>query len=566
MQQGRDKKGDNLIRYHDGGAYCFGCGYYERSDAAKAEELMALDFEEQTKKPISKADVKSIVAATGFDYTRYRGISQKTREFFRVRTAYDEEGNVTKTFYPVTADGKITGYKIRNHPKRFESVGITGKQCDLFGEHLFTGSEYNSWVLICAGEEDAQAAWEMIESENSLKGKEYKTACVSPTIGESGAAQLAKRYEFLNKFNKILLVFDNDKAGIEATEKALRVLPKGKVWLVDLPKGKDSNQMLQEGRANEFIRALFKAQRYVPVGILGSDGLFSRVLEEAMTPKIPLPPFCPKLSRMMAGGIPLGRIVNIGAKSGAGKTSLINEFIYFWIFNSPHKPGIVTMELSAGQYGQDLLSRHIKRKISLIEDDREKLDFLHRNEEAAKELFTDADGNPRFNLVDDRDGTIDDLKALVEELVVSCECKLIILDPLQDVLDGLGNEEQSTFMKWQKSMVKSHNVTFININHLRKSSGPITEEDFSGSSTIFKSGAANLIMERNKDAEDDIEKNTTNLDLKKCRWTGRTGKVDQLFYEIETHTIYNLDYYLEHVYEPEDGTEIIEGECDEVPT
>ncbi|WP_216648926.1 hypothetical protein, partial [Stenotrophomonas sp. MY18] len=87
---------------------------------------------------------------------------------------------------------------------------------------------------------------------------------------------------------------------------------------------------------------------------------------------------------------------------------------------------------------------------------------------------------------------------------------MIILDPLQDILDGMSNEEQAVFMRWQKGMNKSHKVTFININHVRKSGqggkqnsqgADLSEEDFQGSSAIFKSGACNLLFTRNKEAE-----------------------------------------------------------------
>ncbi|MGP2510871.1 hypothetical protein ACTUMY_14580, partial [Klebsiella pneumoniae] len=103
-------------------------------------------------------------------------------------------------------------------------------------------------------------------------------------------------------------------------------------------------------------------------------------------------------------------------------------------------------------------------------------------------------------------------------------------------------------------MTKSHRVTFININHVRKSGGgqkansagaELYEEDFQGSSSIFKSGAANILMWRNKDAENEFEKNLINVKLSKCRWTGRTGMMGNWYYDVETHTIWDLDDYLD---------------------
>ena len=36
----------------------------------------------------------------------------------------------------------------------------------------------------------------------------------------------------------------------------------------------------------------------------------------------------------------------------SSETTLANEIIYYLLFNSPYKTGIVSLELDAGQYGQ----------------------------------------------------------------------------------------------------------------------------------------------------------------------------------------------------------------------
>ena len=47
-------------------------------------------------------------------------------------------------------------------------------------------------------------------------------------------------------------------------------------------------------------------------------------------------------------------------------------------------------------------------------------------------------------------------------------CKVIILDPLQDVLDSLPEKNKRCLWLGKKGMVKSHKVSFINVNHVRK--------------------------------------------------------------------------------------------------
>lgn len=50
--------------------------------------------------------------------------------------------------------------------------------------------------------------------------------------------------------------------------------------------------------------------------------------------------------------------------------------IYYWLFNADVKIGILSLELTAGQYQTTLLSRHIGFKLALIEDPKEAVAFV----------------------------------------------------------------------------------------------------------------------------------------------------------------------------------------------
>ncbi len=189
-------------------------------------------------------------------------------------------------------------------------------------------------------------------------------------------------------------------------------------------------------------------------------------------------------------------------------------------------------------------------RINNIEGQPAREAFFEREDvkAAEKELLYNTDGSHRWHLVDDRDGDVEDLKAVVEELVIGCGVKVIVLDPLQDILDGMTIEEQAMFLKWQKGLIKSHGITFININHVnKKNSGggaasngsQISEEDFTGSSTIFKSAALNFLLRRDKMAEDPIERNTTYVSISKNRDNGNTGPADELYWDNVTSELVN---------------------------
>lgn len=585
-EEGRDNSGDNLMVYgtdssgRHKGAHCFaGCckgkGFTIPSEEWLEENGVVVEKEYDLVGSLFNAEIhEQLKAQTTTDSFGYRGIRKDTTTFFGVRHEIDvATGAVTAQLYPATQEAEndmgfeLTGYKKRTLPKTFAGIGETGKDCHLFGQWRFLNKRSRD-ILIVGGEVDQLSAYQMLSDfrkrENEKKGQEFEsTFVVSPTIGESGAhKQIVGQYEFFNKFDRVIICMDNDHAGKEAAEKIAKALPKGKAYIMQMSL-KDANSYMWDkdnnvavSKQGQFISEFFACQPYTPNGIVGSGSLLSLMKAAVVVPKIPLPAFMHKVQKMMAGGIPLGRIVNLGSASGTGKSTIVDEMVYFWIFHSPHKVGVVSLESDCAEYGMKMGSRHIGQKLELIEDMQYKIDLVNSPEfeQAMMELTYHEDGSHRWHLLDERDGGIDDLKEKVMELIISCDCKVIILDPLQDILDGMSNEEQAVFMRWQKGLVKSHKVTFININHVRKSGqggkqnsagADLFEEDFQGSSSIFKSGACNLLFTRNKEAECEIERNITYMKMTKCRWTGNTGpKAGEYYYSNKEHTLYDLEDYL----------------------
>ena len=504
-----------------------------------------------SKPVITEEDNKAVKEKTVPSGNDFRGIRDDTYKYFGVRHALDTEGDVTEQYYPVTQEGELSGYKIRELPKNFRSMGRTGADCDLFMAFRFNrGGKY---VVITEGEVCALSSYQMLKDYNVKRGSEFEIAVVSPTTGANSQKQIAANYKFLDSFDFVILAMDQDKAGKEAVEKIIPMLPKGKVKIMNM-RYKDHNEYLEKEKYKEYVADFYDAKTHVPVGIVASNQISQAMREEMNVPKIPLPPFMHKLQDMMAGGVPMKRIVNFGSASGTGKSTIIDEIIYYMLFNSPHKVGIVTLESTSGQYGVKLLSRHISNKIELLTTDDAML--LLDNEDIKKkeyELFNDEDGNPRFYLVDDRSGDVEDIQSAIENLIISCGCKVIVCDPVHDVIGSLPLDEQENFMSWQKGMVKSHDCSFWNVCHTRKTSSgqkagstgaDLHEEDLMGNSAIYKSAACNLMFSRNKEATDDVERNTTVMKATKIRWTGKTGIAGQYYYDNETHTMWDLDDWL----------------------
>lgn len=558
--------------------YCFGCAAggdginfimekegIEFSEAKeKAMEILDISFEEycEEKKRVSEENVAvdchpeldrnvsiELIKNTGYIANGYRGIKDEYNRFFGHLTKLDENGVVKARYYPETnIKGKIAGWKCRNHPKDFTFglIGNTGSKNQLSGQVKFnSGGKY---LLIVGGEEDKVAAYQML-AENRTNKDFDPIAVVSPTAGENSAAkQVASQYTFCDAYEFIYIGTDNDDAGRKAALAIAAVLPKEKVMLVTWS-GKDPNKMLQDGKEKQFCRDFYNAKPLVASGIAESTGLMDQVREELMRPRIPLPPEWLPLQEAMKGGIRQGSIVNIIGDTSVGKSTLVNALNYFWMFNAPEKVGVASLEATSGQYTLDMLSLHLEKNLVWMGEGANILEYLERPDviEQYDNLLTDEYGQPRFSILDERDGNIKMLERQIDKLVNQHGCKIIVIDVLTDILRGTNGEMQENHMLWQKQMVKT-GVTIVNVLHTRKPQNSeggwrkASEYDALGSGTFVQSAAYNIVVSRDKMNNDVLIRNTTHVDMPKCRG-GITGEIMKLIYDSETRTQLNETNY-----------------------
>lgn len=559
-ENGRDTSGNNLHNYGEGnGSYCFSCGHTILSDEERDKRgLNNFDefYEESMgKELITQEELDEVKETTGTKGHGLRGITDATLKTYAVRHAYSaEDGKPIERYYPCFINGELSGFKVRILPKDFTTIGKVGKDCELFGYFKFKQSRGKYVVLALGGEEDAMATYQMLADYNKSKGSDFENIpVVSGVVGENGAdKQVQSYYEWFNKFEKIVVIRDMDEAGEKALHKVVKVLPKGKVFVTELPL-KDPSDMLQQGKEKQFLDCFFKAKPYNPAGLVGSSQLLDKVIEQVSRPKIPLPPFLNTLEKML-GQFSIQTIGVIAAGTGAAKTTLANEIIYYLLFNSPYKTGIVSLELDAGQYGQALLSRHINNKISSIEGVDNRLAYLNTEDIRKKsdELFKLENGSDRFVLLDERDFSIEVMKEKILEMIITTECQVIILDPVSDLFEDLPFEAQAAFMKFLKGVIKQYPVSFLLLAHIRKSSDNksaastgafVPEEAIFGSGSLTKSASWVVMLSRDKYNEDEVIRNTTHVILSKNRSGSVTGKAGEIYYDQQSHQMYDKDDY-----------------------
>lgn len=569
------KHDDEGKEYIDGSCFSPSCKSFWTEQELKEAGILDDDFVAPKVKPvvktaITKEEYKSLTSRTNHDTTMrdgslYRGIKPETAHFYGHLFQRDSNGEIIRTYYPETKStfkgelNSLRGYKSRDLPKIFgrHNVGIVGTSNDFSGQHKFPNG--GKWVLIVGGEECKLAAAQMLRDyQIQRKQEDYdRIAVVGIHCGEGSLAKVcANSYDWLDTFEEIILCMDNDEAGRKAVQEAIKVLPENKVKVMTTSL-KDCSEMLQQGKQKQFISNFYDAKPLKPDGVKTSKQADDEIELELGRPKIPLPSFMHRLQKAMAGGIPLGYMVNLGAQTGSGKTTIINEAIYYWLFNADVRVGILSLELTAGQYQTALLSRHIGYKINLIEDPKEAVAFVQQDwvQAKRKELREDEYGQERYVLLDDRSGTLEGVKEQIVKLIKKYSVKMVVIDPIQDVLASASYAEQADFIKFLKQVIKE-GVSVFNVCHITKgktetdSDGNVktrklTEDDFSGLTDLIKSGGCNIVAMRNKSAKDEVVRNSTDVDVLKCRWTGYTGEAGSWYYDMLSHTLYDKADFLE---------------------
>lgn len=565
-------------------AYCFSCNQsfqqHHLATSSVAEDFglrpdgvvgVKKAFERKNKNTRITSEQAKLVMSYGTDATMKHGVNKgqqirNIREeyniFFGHRTRKDANGNPVVRYYPETLDGKLNGYKTRTFPKGFgyENMGITGISNDLSGQHKFKDMHFRDICLV-GGEEDKVAFFQQFSEYQKGRFSEgyAPMPVVSPTTGEASAVkQIRAQYDFVNRAERIFIGMDNDDAGRKAAEEIAKIFPKEKVFIISWSY-KDPNNAINNPEGKDYsaqtIRDFYNSKPYSKGLVKSSKSLMEDISEVLLKKRITLPDYMSKISDMMGGdsgetGMLQGIIVNIIGNTSAGKTTHTNGMCYHWFMTSPQKPIVASLEATSGQYALDIISIHLGENIRKGRTGKEVLEYLETLEVQArlKDLWENEYGEERFRIIDQRDGDIKSLERDLEEAFHRDGCQLFIIDVLTDILRNLSIEQQSEHMSWQKNMVKK-GATIVNVLHTTKPKKdkdgnyiPISEYDAYGSSTFVQSSAINILIDRDKMTEDDIDKNTTYVRMPKCR-EGHTGEAGEWYYDTTTRKVYDRDLF-----------------------
>ncbi len=501
--------------YDDGHIFCHACETLVRGKTKNPEGDNTLKAETETE----DGDLQDFIEGTLIGPLKDRGLTKETLKRFGVRLSV--HNNVpTRHHYPAkTAAGDLVGWKVRTMPKNFHVEGSLNK-AGLFGQHLFPSG--GKKVTLCEGELDAMSSFQM-------RGSTWPT--VSINNGASAAYKECKRhFEWLNTFDEIIINFDNDEPGLKAAREVATLFPK-KAKIVTM-RYKDAGEYLEQGKFKEYEKDWWDAKVHQPDDILSGESMRAIINEDRAEAIFEYP--WEGLTLKTFGGR-ASEMITVLAGTGVGKTQFLREITHNVFLTTPHNLGLIYLEETKWETGLGPMSIQLNKPLHLPS--------THYTQEEKDLAFDQTWGTNRiFTLSESwKDNSIDYIVDKMTYLAKGCDCRYLVLDHISFLVsDQLGDERKmlDEIAHKLKALTVDLDVHLCIIAHARRQSGKPLEEggtvslsDIRGTAGIGQLSNIVLGLERNGQAEDPVERNTTTVRVVKNRFSGQTGVACRLLYD-----------------------------------
>ena len=469
--------------------HCFGCGmnidlygYYREhlnySHQEVISELLGADDYKKTSMQINRDtftdNLKKIVPITKecIEYISKRGINTTTINEFKL-TSYDG-----KIAFPYIKHETVIGYKTRKpmkNPGKPKMGSITGSKPYLFNsQNVEVGLE----LIICEGEFDC-----MVISQCGFKN------VVSVGAGAGSLNVLIEQAkDFLNKFENLIIVSDNDIAGTTMDKLFIEAFG-DKAKLIDkkLYKHNDINE--------EFI--YFKEKKIIEI----IESARFKIEGRRDLDKVPYKGLSSKTGKYIPTGISTidnaindlapGCVTLITGRSNGGKTTLTKQIMA----NAIDKNNKVY--LISGEGDQEILINELYQCV--LGKDKNSYDVITINKrhhkEPKKEVLKALQQWHKgkftlFNKGESKLKTMNQLFKMVETEIKVNKFDLVVIDNLMSILSTQASEKleaQADFAQRCHDLAKIYNTHIILVLHPNKTykKGDSMEfEQISGSSDI----------------------------------------------------------------------------------
>lgn len=505
---------DGLAYYDNGTNYCFVCAKYGYFDTQNLDKKVIRKLTEDKKKPLRELPDNYVAIPD-------RCLTAASCEKYGIKVINGKHA------YPYTKKGKHVATQWRDG-KDFTWENFNDG-LELFGQSAFAdGSHGSRQVTIVEGALDAASAYQ-------LTGSAYPVVAVSTAA--DAERQVKNNLEWLNTFETIVLCLDNDKAGLEAMEKCARALPLGKVRTIKLQKGKDPSDYLQRAKTPELflkVKAQFEKEWYQgsdwkPSGIrLGSE-----LWEEIVTPPVTSSVAWPwDTIQRQTYGIRKSETVIIHAKTGVGKSTIVNEIEYAILNSSPDaKIGLLRLEETNRDSAIGLMSVHASKRLHLPDV------WEAQAEEDIRRWYDEVINNDRVVLWDHfGSNRIDEVLNKIRYMN-ALGCEYIIIDHLSIIVSDQSGDERKQLDEIStklKMLCMERNIGVVAVIHENRSG------EIRGSAGVEQLGNTVIQLERDVKSSDPWRRTIIKMTLEKNRFGSITGPSSYLQWREDTGRLWEI--------------------------
>lgn len=501
---------------------------------------LARDFgfkleQEQTKyKKLPQKTIESKPKAIQF--LESRGISADVCRRYNITTQKDNENILVFPFYDEQSIMQFIKYRkidfVKGKDKCKEWCEKDTKpilfgmaQCEDFTRLVITEGQLDSLSLAECGIKNA----------------------VSVPTGAVGFTWLSHCWDWVNRFNEIVVFGDNENGKITLIE-TLEKRIQGKVKCVrpeDYLCEKDANDILRKYGKEAIIKAVDNAQ-------LREVKYVKRLANVEAVNLSELPKIKTGIRNLdrVCGGLLMGHITLLSGKRGEGKSTLMSQFVaqaidqgnavfvYSGELPNYHFKNWLDLQIAGNKNIQTRINEYGDNEYYLLPNTVEKIN----------EWYYD-----KAYIFDNSSVTDDEYEGLLKVMVDAIcryDVKLVCIDNLMTAMECDANtdlyRQQSTFVKNLEKLAQQYDVAIVLVAHPKKTQGDFDNDTVSGSSDITNAVSFVLNYQRAKDDESCDSK----LMITKNRMNGKllTGENSiKLYYSekskrILSNELENIDY------------------------
>ena len=456
---------------------------------------------------------------------RYNITTQKDNENVLVFPFYDEQGIMQFIKYRKTDFVKGKDKCKEWCEKDTKPILFGMAQCEDFTRLVITEGQLDSLSVAECGIKNA----------------------VSVPTGAVGFTWLSHCWDWVNKFNEIVVFGDNENGKITLIE-TLEKRIQGKVKCVrseDYLCEKDANDILRKYGKEAIIKAVDNAQlrevKYVK-RLANVEAVNLSELPKIKTGIRNLDRAC--------GGLLMGHITLLSGKRGEGKSTLMSQFV----------AQAIDQGNAVFVYSGELPNYHFKNWLDLQIAGNKNIQ-TRTNEYGDNEYYLLPNTVEKINewyydkayIFDNSSVTDDEYEGLLKVMVDAIcryDIKLVCIDNLMTAMECDANtdlyRQQSTFVKNLEKLAQQYDVAIVLVAHPKKTQGDFDNDTVSGSSDITNAVSFVLNYQRANESDNCDSK----LMITKNRMNGKLLTGDnsiKLYYSEKSKRILsneseNIDY------------------------